>query len=326
MDANKDSRNSRSIPEQGVPLISVIMPCYNAATYLQEAVASVFKQSIKGVELIVIDDGSTDESLQLLSTLQASHSQLTVLQQENSGPYPARNRGLKAARGQYIAFLDADDYWAEDCLEKLYAGLKASGADLSYCGWQNIMEAGENGTPHVPPAYEKEDMFQHFLQGCPWPIHAALVKRELVDQAGGFSTRCFSSMDYDFWLRLSALSQNIVRVPEVLAFYRWHDQGQISATKWRQVLDAWSVRKEFIAANPSLVAHLSADTLNGLINEPLTRQAYEAFWKRDLVSAQKLFRVILKEGLWERNDLKYIIPSLLPIGIFSWLVKERNCL
>lgn len=323
MDANKDSRNSGPIPEQGTPLISVIMPCYNAVTYLPEAVASVFKQSIKNVELIVIDDGSTDQSLQLLSTLQKSHSQLTVLQQANSGPYPARNRGLKVARGQYIAFLDADDYWAEDCLEKLYAALSAANADLSYCGWQNIVAAGDNGAPHVPPAYEKEDMFQHFLQGCPWPIHAALVKRTLVDQAGGFSTRCFSSMDYDFWLRLSALSQNIVRVPEVLAFYRWHDQGQISATKWRQVLDARSVRKEFIAANPELVDHLSADTLSRLINEALTRQAYEAFWKRDLVSAQKLFRVILKEGLWKRNDLKYIIPSLLPLSLFQRLVRHR---
>ena len=185
------------------------------------------------------------------------------------------------------------------------------------------MEAGDNSPPYVPPAYEKEDMFQHFLQGCPWPIHAALVKRTLIDQADGFSTRRFSSMDYDFWLRLAAISQRIIRVPEVLAFYRWHDQGQISATKWRQVLDAWSVRKEFIATNPSLVAHLSADTLSSLVNEPLTRQAYDAFWKRDLVSAQKLFRAILKENCWNRRDLKYIILSLLPLSLFQRLVRHR---
>ena len=323
MDTNKNSRNSRLLSEQDMPLISVIMPCYNAAAYLQEAVASVFKQSVKDIELIVIDDGSTDQSLQLLSALQSQHPQLTVLQQSNTGPYPARNRGLEAARGQYIAFLDADDYWADDCLEKLYTELRSSGADLSYCGWQNIMEAGDNSPPYVPPAYEKEDMFQHFLKGCPWPIHAALVKRTLIEQAGGFSTRCFSSMDYDFWLRLAAISQRIIRVPEVLAFYRWHDQGQISATKWRQVLDARSVRQEFIATNPSLVAHLSVDTLSGLINEPLTRQAYDAFWKRDLVSAQKLFRAILKENCWNRRDLKYIILSLLPLSLLQRLVRHR---
>jgi len=323
MDTNKNNRNGHLISEQDMPLISVIMPCYNAAAYLQEAVASVFKQGIKDIELIVIDDGSTDQSLQLLSALQSQYPQLTVLQQSNTGPYPARNRGLKAARGQYIAFLDADDYWADDCLEKLYTELRSSGADLSYCGWQNIMQAGDNSLPYVPPAYEKEDMFQHLLKGCPWPIHAALVKRTLIEQAGGFSTRCFSSMDYDFWLRLAVISQRIIRVPEVLAFYRWHDQGQISATKWRQVLDARSVRQEFIATNPSLVAHLSVDTLSGLINEPLTRQAYDAFWKRDLVSAQKLFRAILKENCWNRRDLKYIILSLLPLSLFQRLIRHR---
>ncbi len=324
MDANKNSRNSRLISEQDMPLISVIMPCYNAAAYLQEAIASVFKQSIKDIELIVVDDGSTDQSLQLLSTLQKSHSQLTVLQQANSGPYPARNRGLKVARGQYIAFLDADDYWAEDCLEKLYAALESSDVDLSYCGWQNIMEAGDNSAPYVPPAYEKEDMFQHFLQGCPWPIHAALVKRTLIDQAGSFSTRCFSSMDYDFWLRLSAISQRIVRVPEVLAFYRWHDQGQISATKWRQVLDARQVRQDFVTLNPKLIAHIEATALQTLINEPIKKHAYEALWKRDISTARILFQTMFKEGLWKKQDLKYIVPSFLPFGIYSWLLNRRN--
>ncbi len=324
MDTNKNNRNGHLISEQDMPLISVIMPCYNAAAYLQEAVASVFKQGIKDIELIVIDDGSTDQSLQLLSALQSQHPQLTVLQQSNTGPYPARNRGLEAARGQYIAFLDADDYWAGDCLEKLYTELRSSGADLSYCGWQNIMEAGDNSPPYVPPAYEKEDMFQHFLQGCPWPIHAALVKRTLIDQAGGFSTRCFSSMDYDFWLRLAAISQRIKRVPEVLAFYRWHDQGQISATKWRQVLDAWSVRKEFTTLHPALVAHIKAPDLQTLINEPIKKNAYAALWKRDIPTARNLFQTLFKEGFWKKEDLKYIVPSFLPLGIYSWLIKRRK--
>ena len=74
----------------------------------------------------------------------------------------------------------------------------------------------------------------HFVRTCPWPIHAALVKRNIVERLGGFSERRFASMDYDFWLRALAETQNIKRVPEVLAFYRWHNLGQISAVKWRQ--------------------------------------------------------------------------------------------
>ncbi|MEZ0148376.1 MAG: glycosyltransferase family 2 protein [Candidatus Reddybacter sp.] len=318
-----DTKSSSITTQPDLPLISVIMPCYNAAAYLKHAVASVFSQSFKNVELIVIDDGSTDKSLQLLNTLEKTHPRLCILQQDNMGPYPARNNGLKHAKGEYIAFLDADDYWAEDCLEKLYTGLVSSAADLSYCGWQNIIEAGDNGAPYVPTAYEKEDIVKHFLQGCPWPIHAALVKKSIVSKVEGFSTRRFSSMDYDFWLRITTVTQKIALVPEVLAFYRWHDKGQISAIKWRQVLDARLVRKDFISSNQELTAYLSKDTLNNLLNAPLTRQAYDAFWKRDLVSAQKLFRTILKENSWNRSDLKYIILSLLPFTLFKWLVGHR---
>ena len=318
----KTSSASLAIPHRK-PLISVIMPCYNAAAYLEEAVGSVFSQTIKDVELIVIDDGSTDQSLNILASLKKVHPQILILEQENRGPYPARNRGLEQARGEYIAFLDSDDYWAKDCLEKLHTKLTENDADLAYCGWQNMMEAGENGPPYIPPAYEKEDIIKHFLHGCPWPIHAALVKKSMVSQIKGFSTHHFSSMDYEFWLRISTVTQNIVQVPEVLAYYRWHDKGQISSIKWRQVLDAWSVRKEFISANPELVAHLPTETLDSLLNAPLTRQAYEAFWRRDLVSAQKLFRTILKKNVWKRGDLKYIMISLLPLTLFKWLVGHR---
>ena len=227
---------------------------------------------------------------------------------------------LQHAQGEFIAFLDADDYWTSDCLEKLYNTLIETNADLSYCGWQNVVENGEDGPPYVPPAYEKGDIFEHFLKGCPWPIHAALIRRNIVDKVGGFSTRCFSAMDYDFWIRLSAITQNIVQVPEVLAFYRWHNHGQISSVKWRQALDAWRVRKDFAAQHAGLIKHLEPSTLHELINGPLLNQAREAFWKRDLVSAQKLFRSVLVSGCWKIGDLKYLAPALLPLSIYRQLV------
>ena len=302
--------------------ITVVMPCYNAELYLEDAVNSVFNQTHRETELIVIDDGSTDNSLSILNKLSVIHDdQLVILQQENSGPYPARNAALSIASGQYIAFLDADDYWAPDCLSKLLRVLLISDADLSYCGWQNIVEGGEDGPPYIPPAYEDGDIFAAFLKGCPWPIHAALTKRSLIEQAEGFSTRCFSSMDYDFWLRLSAISQEIVRVPEVLAFYRWHNQGQISSIKWRQVIDALRVKTDFIAAQYRLLSHLSPAQLGDVTAGFITRQAYDAFWKRDLVSAQYLFRALLRNGYWKKADLKYILPSLLPPPLFRGLVR-----
>jgi glycosyltransferase involved in cell wall biosynthesis len=304
---------------QQLPVISIVMPCYNSEAFLDQTIKSVFQQTYPHIELIIIDDGSADRSPAILLESAKKYPALKVFTQKNSGPYPARNLALQHAQGEFIIFLDADDYWMPDCLEKLYRALIEANADLSYCGWQNVVENGENGPPYVPPTYEKGDIFEYFLTGCPWPIHAALVRRNIVDKVGGFSTRCFTAMDYDFWIRLSAITQNIVKVPEVLAFYRWHNNGQISSVKWRQALDAWQVRKDFCSTYPELLSHIPEKKISELVNTPISKQAYDAFWKRDLNSAQKLFRIMLKFNIWQLKDLKYIIPSLFPYFVFKRL-------
>lgn len=304
------------------PLISVVMPCFNAGQFVEEAVRCALGQSHAEVELIVVDDGSEDQSLAILQRLQKElgSERLTLIQARHGGPYPARNQGLAAARGEWIAFLDADDYWAPNCLESLLEAALQHGADLAYCGWQNVGAVPAGSVPYVPPAYEEMDATAEFLRDCPWPIHAALVRRSVVQSIGGFSTRRFASMDYDFWLRVYAHTQNIRRVPAVLAFYRWHGAGQISAVKWRQVIDAWSVRREFVAQHPERVRHLPRNTLNDLVDGVLLRSAYAAFWKRDLASAHKLFRQTLTAGGWRLRDSGHLLLSLLPLPLFQKLV------
>lgn len=298
------------------PVISVVMACYNAASFVREAVDCVLGQTLPGVELIVVDDGSTDASRDIL---RGYGDRIRLIEQPNAGPYPARNAGLAAARGDFIAFLDADDWWEPHALERMHDAIVANRADVAYCGWQNVGK-GVVAAPHVPPAYEQQDAVAHFVRSCPWPIHGALLKRTVVDQLGGFSVRRFSSMDYDFWLRTLALTRNIVRVPEVLAFYRWHGPGQVSAVKWRQVLDALEAQCNFIAANPRLVAHLTPEYLHDVTEGQVLRQAYRAFWKRDLISAQKLFR----HAAWSRacglRDLRYVLCALLPMPVYRRLV------
>lgn len=302
--------------------ISVVMPCYNAAPFVVEAVECVMGQSHGNVELIIVDDGSTDGSKAILQALAENHPQrIVLLHQDRRGPYPARNLGLKHAKGDLVSFLDADDYLSQDCLEKLATALERQAADLAYCGWQNFGEGAPGSQPYVPPDYATMDTATEFLRSCPWPIHAALVRREAVEAIGGFSERCFSSMDYDFWLRLYAYTQRIVRVPEVMAFYRWHGGGQISKTRWKQVLDALQVRRDFIAQHPERVSHLSQAKLSELSDGYLMREAYRSYWKRELEDAQKLFRAALREGSWKTSDLRYLIPAMLPESVFRRLVR-----
>lgn len=313
-----------SVPQQAArpetPLISVIMPCFNAALYLEEAVRSALGQSHSNVELVVVDDGSTDGSGAVLARLvEAHHGRLRLLHSRHLGPYPARNFALRHARGEYIAFLDADDWWHTEALDKLRQALVEHNADVAYCGWQNVGE-GMEMPPYVPPAYEDEDTVAHFVRTCPWPIHAALIKRDIALQVGGFSERRFASMDYDFWLRTLAVTRRIKRVPEVLAFYRWHNRGQVSAVKWRQALDALIAQQDFIRNNPGLVAHLPEERLRDLTEGHVLRQAYRAFWKRDLISAQKLFRHAALKGTYRMRDLRHVVSALLPIPLYRGLV------
>jgi glycosyltransferase involved in cell wall biosynthesis len=310
-----------------VPLISVIMPCFNAAPYIEEAVGSVMAQSHGNLELVVVDDGSSDGSDTILKQLAQVHAgRLQLFHSGRVGPYPARNQALRHAHGDYIAFLDADDWWLPETLGKLLDAIVRHEADLAYCGWQNVGE-GIQSAPYTPPAYEEEDAVAHFVRSCPWPIHAALMKRSVVDKLHGFSERRFSSMDYDFWLRTLAVTRNIVRLPEVLAFYRWHDSGQISAVKWRQVLDALEAQQAFIRHNPGLVAHLPGEKLKDLTEGQVLRQAYRAFWKRDLVSARKLFRHAGLKGHFRFHDLRHIVSAFLPLPLYRgliWITERRQ--
>lgn len=303
------------------PLISVIMACYNAAPYVEEAVTSVLRQTCQHTEIIVVDDGSHDTSPEIVKRLATTCPDRVRLEYlKHSGPYPARNLGLRHARGKYVAFLDADDWWRQDCLEIMLSTLQSSKADLAYCGWQNVGAHMLSPEPYIPPAYEAEDTVVAFLKGCPWPIHAALVRRSVLDAVSGFSERYFSSMDYDLWLRILAHTGNIVRVPEVLAYYRWHGTGQISATRWKQILNAVQVRRDFVRHYPEMVKHLSHKTLNTLVDGQLLSEAYRNYWSHDLVNAQKLFRAAFTKRVWRVKDLKYLLPALLPPRLFQGIV------
>lgn len=191
-------------------LISIIMPCFNAEHYLHESINCVLSQTYSNFELLIVDDGSTDSSRNILSNLSKSDHRLILSHQQNCGPFPARNLALQHARGKFVAFLDADDYWAPDCLEKLHRALTEATADLSYCGWQNVVENGQDGPLYVPPAYEQGNIHEDFLKSCPWPIHAALTRRTIVDKVGFFRpaalARWIMISGFDFQLLLKILS------------------------------------------------------------------------------------------------------------------------
>lgn len=305
-----------------MPAISIVMPCHNAAAYLPASVGSVLAQTFADWELLAVDDGSSDGTRAWLAA--QTDPRVRMLAQPNQGVSAARNAGLAAAQGRYVAFLDADDTWDAAFLEKLLAALEARpDAVLAYCGWQNLGLAGGRGEPFVPPDYENAAKAETLFAGCRWPIHAALVRREVVLAAGGFDRTLKNAEDYALWLRV-AIPAPIVRVPEVLAYYHFHGGAQASNARARAALQHWQAQRDHLAAHPEFGAALGRARVRMLTAGELLKRGYACYWDRDLPAARQIFRTVMKHGYGTLSDWKYMLPAWLPESWHRRLIRQAD--
>ena len=304
------------------PNISILMSCFNSEKTVSEAIESILSQSYRDWELLVIDDASSDRSVEIINGF--SDKRIHLLQQENQGWPAARNYGLKHAKGEFLAFLDSDDTWHPEFLTRMIDAISDNpAAILAYCGWQNVGLQGGRGEPFIPPEYDAADRAEVFLGGCRWPIHGVVIQTSVVRDAGGFDETFRASADYDLWLRV-ATKGRLILVPEVLAFYRHHDGEQITKNKRRSALHHHRAQVKFIRENPRAARRLGTSRVRTLLYGELLRRAYACYWDRDLASARTLFRRVMRRGYGNPKDWLYMLPSLLPIQVHGWLLDKRD--
>jgi glycosyltransferase involved in cell wall biosynthesis len=215
--------------------ISVIIPNYNYAQYVGLAIESVLGQSYQNVELIVVNNGSTDNSLDILRNF---GKDIILINQFNLGQSGARNSGLLNATGDIIAFLDADDVWQPTKLEKQIQLLNES-TQLIYCGIAPFKEGNPNSIPIVLPTYSG-DCTRFFIEDPGASIvlsgeSTALFSRKLLDKVGTFDTALNSTAGWDFFRRCSRVT-NFDFVNEPLVNYRLHATN-MSNSKKNVILD-----------------------------------------------------------------------------------------
>jgi len=296
--------------------VSLIIPCYNGERFVREAVDCALGQSWPSVEVVVVNDGSTDRTTEILREYD---DRIRVVTQANRGLPAARNSGIRSSRGEFLCFLDADDYLSPQFAQAMAEALISSGAAVAYCGWQNIGARDRGNEPYVPPDYEATNKLECFLRSTPWPVHAAMVRADVLRETGGFNEGLPTCEDYEFWLRI-AVTRPIVRVTKVMAFYRHHGQGQMSADRWGQAYYAWLIKRDFIKRSPELMAGIPSHRLRELVDGTLYKRGLDAYWRRDLVAAHRIFRMLLRAGYWTAKDLKYLLPAVLPERAFKRLV------
>ncbi len=313
------SRRANAADVMTSPLVSVIMPCYNGEKYIAEAVESVFAQTLQDFELIVVNDGSTDRSADILA---AYGDRLVVVDQDNRGLPAARNSGIRVSRGKYLAFLDCDDYWAADFLRSMTEAMENTDIAVSYCGWQNV--GASDGQPYIPPDYETDEKLHHFLEFASlWPVHAALVRRNALPADPPFDENLRSCEDYDLWLKTAA-TKPIKRVPQVLAYYRHHDDGQMTSNKARIARYNLYVKERFLRDNPSARNSITKDQVREYCADAFIKFGYRCLWGNDIKSAHNIFRHALLRRMVRVKDLKYALPSLLPYTLYRRFLGTRG--
>ncbi len=216
------------------PLVSVIIPTYNRKDLLGRAVESCFRDTYRPIEVVVVDDGSKDGTEQVIPALEAAAKRdsqmcLRYIQQENRGAAAARNRGFGEIRGDYVRFLDSDDYMCPEATAAQVRALESSGAAVCYGEWRDLV-MGESGQRRelVPELKEIRDPVATVL-GDEWrPPFCYLMRRQTVVRSGGWDESYRVVDDVKFLLRVAFLGEAFVGVDVVAGCYLRHDGPRIS--------------------------------------------------------------------------------------------------
>jgi len=215
-------QNRMAQPERGCAPgfgVTVVIPCYNYGRYLPDAVQSVQSQTLPGVDILVVNDGSDDVATQqILRDLEQSG--IRICHQSNQKTSAARNAGIKAVNTSHICCLDADDCLAPDYLEKCLAKMNMD--QLSICGsWQQNM--GEDTALQIPDQFDLQGLLQSNRM-----IYAAVFLRSLWEKIGGYDEAMREGYeDWEFWIRAAAAGTKAGIVPEPLFYYRKHGRSRM---------------------------------------------------------------------------------------------------
>lgn len=300
------------------PLVSVIMPAYNTACYIREAINSVLDQDYPRKELIVIDDGSTDGTLDVLRSY---GDRITLLQQRNQGSAVARNAGLEVARGEFIAFLDSDDIWLPGKLRLQVDHLQRHPEiGMVYSGWA-VWKPRADGEFRLPAIEGGEDapsivpdrsgwLYNRLLFSSILHTITVVARRDLIARVGNFEPELKRGQDYDYWIRASRLTQ-IHKLDRVLALYRVHGNGCVK--KWphlnyeklvvQRALQCWGLQgPDGTRTAPGAMRRRLAETCFSF--------GYHHYWEGSPRLAVRAFGEAIAYRPWHLNSWRYLVMSL----------------
>ena len=217
------------------PIVSVIIPTYNRYNFIKEALNSVFSQTYKKLEVIVVDDGSTDETEKITGEFPEI---IYLSHKKNMGVAAARNTGIKASSGEFITFLDSDDLWLPEKIEKQVDFFKKNPDYPVVQTEETWIKNGKKVNPRKIHKKEGGYIFERSLKLCLISPSAVMMKRELFDEVGLFDENLKAAEDYDLWLRIT-WKYPVGLLPEPLVIKQGGHKDQLSRTT--RVIDRYRI-------------------------------------------------------------------------------------
>jgi glycosyltransferase involved in cell wall biosynthesis len=236
------------------PKVSVVISCYKYAHFLPFAMDSALNQTHRNVEVIMVNDGSPDNTDEVMQRYLAD-PRVVYIKQENAGQAIAKNNGIKRATGEFVAFLDADDIWELDKLERQLALFANPAVGVVYCRVKYMDEKGAPVTVQANPLWEPvrgkitDVIFRENLI----PFCATVVRRTCFDKVGMMDPQFKMGIDWDLWLRMS-VHYEYDFVDDTLLRYRIGHSGQMSKNYLQREADTMRIMETFLRANPGLLS------------------------------------------------------------------------
>jgi glycosyltransferase involved in cell wall biosynthesis len=298
-------------------LVSVIIPTYNGEQYILDAVNSALQQTHAPMEIIVVDDGSQEDILRILSPVSSC---ITYIRQDNAGPAAARNRGIRAAHGEFIAFLDDDDLWHPAKIEVQMRWMHQDpDCGLVYSFPTQIDERGSilsNGIPDCPSGNAYYDLLRSSPIITP---SVTLLRASVLENTGYFDESVYIWEDYDLWLRISK-AYSVRYCSDAVIYYRQTNSG-ISKNYYRFVYGYLHLMRklleEFIN---SWINHDEAfiDAIGENLHTNYRYFAYKLYFEKDdRANAKQFLAAALRKRLWNLKDILFLIWFSLPKNSFE---------
>lgn len=293
-------------------MISIIIPAYNAGDYLANTIESVLRQSYPDFELLVIDDGSTDHTREIVQACQRKDDRIKYLYKPNGGVSSARNLGIEKAKGEYFTFLDSDDTYEPAFLEKMYRRIQQTGKLLCYCGY--YQRSNGNILNAFPRNFDFQD-FLRFIIEVQWiSTDSWLINREFVLQHRlYFNEKLSFGEDFDFFCRLVYHSEgSYAFVNEYLTNYNFRE-GSLSYKK--NLWYPYKAMRENIEASKSFYRYVharqddaQAEYYRLLISQRINQMYLRYLWGTLLLGSAEDFKALYQNYRSDYADFCLFLP------------------